>query len=274
MAATASQVHDETHPLMKMTVVDLKMLLACSSHIGAKNIDQKMKRYSYARREDGIHLINLKLFWTKMLLAARIIASMENPADICVISSLTCAQRAVSKLAEFIMATPIIGKFTPGTFTNHTTRTFREPRIIIVSDPIVDHQAIKEASYVGIPVIAFADTDSPLKFVDVAIPINNKQRESVALGFWMLTREILRLKGVASRYEPWNVLVDTFIYRELDEQDSGEKRLEKGETPHLQQYTDTPRRFNPADQATSYTQAGISAAEDPVSHDSVGTAVA
>lgn len=35
----------------------------------------------------GIHIINLRKTWEKLVLAARIIAGVENPEDVCVISS-------------------------------------------------------------------------------------------------------------------------------------------------------------------------------------------
>ena len=35
----------------------------------------------------GIHIINLRKTWEKLVLAARIIAGIENPEDVCVISS-------------------------------------------------------------------------------------------------------------------------------------------------------------------------------------------
>jgi len=66
----------------------------------------------------GIYIINLKKTWEKLLLAARAIAAIENPADVCVISARPYGQRAVLKFASYTGATPIAGRFTPGTFTN------------------------------------------------------------------------------------------------------------------------------------------------------------
>ncbi|CAM9589715.1 unnamed protein product [Ectocarpus fasciculatus] len=196
-------------------------MLSAEVHIGTSNCNYKMKEYVYSRRSDGLHLVNLQKTWEKIVLAARIIVSIENPADVLCISARPYGQRAVLKFAQYTGAQCIAGRFTPGTFTNQITKQFKEPRLLIITDPRVDAQAIKEASYVNIPVISFCDSDASLDHVDCAIPGNNKAKLSIGLLYWLLAREVLRMRGTIER-DAWDVPVDLFFYREPEELEKAE----------------------------------------------------
>lgn len=209
--------------IFNATQEDIEKLVAAQCHIGSKNIQVHMNPYLYKTRPDGINLINIGKTWEKIVLAARIIATIDNPADVCAISARPYGQRAVLKFAAHTGASAIAGRFTPGNFTNYITRSFKEPRLIIVTDPRTDAQAIKEASYVNVPVIALCDTDSPTEFVDVAIPTNNKGRHAIGLIWWMLAREVLRLRGtLATRDTEWDIMPDLYFYRDPEAEENKE----------------------------------------------------
>ncbi len=169
-------------------------------------------------------MFNVQKQWEKIQVAARIIAATPDPSTIIAVSGRLYGQRAVYKFSKYTKSVAVTGRWTPGMLTNQNTKTFVEPRLLILTDPRIDYNALNESSYVNIPIIALCNTDNNLSYVDCAIPCNNRSKKSLAMVFWLLTREVLSLKGELEDGQ-FNELPDLFMYRNI------EKKEEKTEEP-------------------------------------------
>ena len=179
---------------------DIKNLIVAGCHFGGKKITKQMKKYVYTVRSDGIAIFDVNKIYEKIQVAARIIASID-PDSVISVSGKPQGQRAVYKFGHFTKTQTVTGRWSPGMLTNQTTKKFIEPRLLIVTDPRTDYNAILESSYVNVPVIAVCNTDNNLKYVDCAIPCNNRSSKAVAMIWYLLTKAVLEIKKDTENFE-------------------------------------------------------------------------
>jgi small subunit ribosomal protein S2 len=186
-----------------------EVLLSAGVHIGTRVKTKAMVPFIYKVRPDGLFVLDMEKMNERILIAAKFLARM-NMARVTVASSKRYGRMPVNKFCELTGAKPMIGRFTSGTFTNPQYSDYFEPVAVIVTDALADQQIVEEASAEGVPVVAFCSTDNNLSNVDIVIPMNNKGRRSLAIAYWLLTRQIKRELGELSSDADWNVSIDDF----------------------------------------------------------------
>ena len=190
-------------------LVTQERYLETGMHIGTRTKNGSMRKFIYKVREDGLHVLDLKKTNERILMASQLIA--KYPVEsFYVVGNKENAKRAIAKFCELVGCKPLAARFTPGRFTNPARVDFVEPRLVLVVDPAVDKQAVKEAFETNTPLIAFCDTNNSLKYIDMAIPANNKGRKSIALLFWLIAREVLKLQGKISASEEFTAPIEDF----------------------------------------------------------------
>lgn len=183
--------------------------ISCGIQIGTKQKNADMISFISQVRNDGLYLIDLKESDHRIKKAAKLMARYD-PSKILVVAARQYGQKPIEKMADVIGAMAIPGKFMPGTLTNPNAEQFIEPDILVVTDPIGDFQALKEAVIAGIPVIGLCDSNNRTKYIDLIIPTNNKGRRALALVYWLLTREILINRKKIENREDFEMALEDF----------------------------------------------------------------
>ena len=192
----------------KMLVPE-EMYISCGTEIGTQQKTAHMEPFIARVRNDGLFIIDIAESDRRIKIAAKLLARYD-PKNVLAVAVRQYAQKPIKKLAEATGIVAMPGRFLPGTLTNSHCDTFSEPDILLLTDPIGDAQALKEAVKVGIPVVALCDTNNETKYVDWIIPVNNKGRKSLALTYWLLAKEILKNRGVIKSDEEFEMRVEDF----------------------------------------------------------------
>lgn len=185
--------------------------LASGIHIGMKQRTADMKPYIYKIRSDGLAVLNLGMIDERIKTVAKFLAKCKN---ILVVGRKTVSQDAVKKFAEAIGSAVIIGRFLPGTLTNPKFKKYYEADVIVIPDPLIDYQALKEAVTARTPVVAVCDTFNETRHIDLIIPANNKSKRSLGTLYFLLAREILKERGEIKSDSDFKFKLEDFVGKE------------------------------------------------------------
>ena len=198
--ADASPFDDDVMPDDEADLlIPVEDYLGAGVHIGTQQKTKDMERFIHRVRDDGLYVLDVSQTDGRIRTAADFLANY-NPEQILVTSSRQYGRFPAEKFADAIGARARTGRFIPGTLTNPDYAGYIEPDVVVVTDPIGDAQAVKEAITVGIPVIAMCDSNNQVSNVDLVIPTNNKGRRALSVVYWLLANETLDRRGADTVY--------------------------------------------------------------------------
>lgn len=197
--------------------VSEEVLLSTGIRVGTLVKTKSMATFVSRTRQDGLHIIDVAKTLQRIEVAAKFISKLDFNRVV-VYSSREYGKTPILKFAELTGTLPLIGRFMPGTFTNPLYPKHIDPEAVIVIDPLMDQQAVIEATSVGIPVIAICDTDNLTENVDLIIPANNRGRKALAAVMWLLSRSVLQQLGKLSSGDSLSYSIEDFETKLVEEE--------------------------------------------------------
>ncbi|MCI4319527.1 MAG: 30S ribosomal protein S2 [Thermoplasmata archaeon] len=180
--------------------------LTSGVHIGTQQKSASMRKFIFKIRYDGLHVLDIRETDRRIRLAAKFLGSFP-PGKILAVSQRQYGQKPVRIFAKAIGAVSYAERFVPGCLTNPNLADYFEPKVLVVTDPATDQQALSEAVSIGIPVVGLCDVNNETRNVDLVIPVNNKGRVALATVYWLLAREIANAREGG---EPFTLTIEDF----------------------------------------------------------------
>ncbi|MCG3780133.1 MAG: 30S ribosomal protein S2 [Nitrosopumilus sp.] len=198
--------------------LDMSKLVERSGIRVGTNVKTKfMRSFITKTTDEGLYMLDGDMTIEKIKTSAKFINRI-GAKNIIVCSSRRYAEMPIEKFCEITGSKPLLGRFMPGTLTNPSLPYYIEPKIVFISDPDIDGQALIEATNAGVPVIGLANTDNITSKLDIIIPANNRGRRALATIYWLLSRQILIENGELKENESMKYEIEDFESKITEEE--------------------------------------------------------
>ncbi len=194
-----------------------KKVLSTGIRVGTQVKTKFMEPFITKASPEGLYMLDLDITLEKIKTAAKFINRVGTDKLI-VCSGRQYANTPIEKFCEMLDTKKLLGRFLPGTLTNPSLPYYIEPKLVLISDPQVDEQAVIEATNAGIPIIGISNTDNITSKLDVVIPANNRGRKALATVYWLLVRQILIERGKLKEDDPMKYEIDDFETKITEEE--------------------------------------------------------
>ncbi len=198
-------------------LVPLEEYIKAGVHIGTRIKTKDMKKYIAKIRRDGLAIIDITKTDEKLKVVSRLLSRYE-PNEILIVGRRETAKKPLQMVNKYTKILTYPGRYPPGLLTNVSLKDFVDVEVVIVTDPILDKNALLDAYRTGKIIVGLVDTNNTLRYIDLAIPCNNRGAKSLALIYYLLAREYLRNRGIIPKKGELDVPYTAFAEVEIGEE--------------------------------------------------------
>lgn len=200
----------------------LEDYIKTASYLGTKVITPSMREYVYRRRLDGLAILNTLLVDKKLADAIEFIKRYK-PNEWILVCKREAGWRAAKMFGELTGVRIFTKKYPSGILTNTKLDNFIETKMVMICDPWLDKNALRDSKKVQVPVVGICDTNNHTTDIDVLIIGNNKSNKSLGLFFHLIAREYMKAHGIEKELPT----LEDFVGEELVLEEPKKKRIAK-----------------------------------------------